>query len=316
MFKLFIFIFFPCSVIAQNLVPNYSFEDTSCTVNVGSPTFFGATNWFNPNDATPDYYGIEAVNNCFTSIYNSNWQSTGEWQYPLTGQKMIGLFASIEGSCTREYIEVELNEALIANLEYCVSINLSLSNRSQICTDCFGVYFSVDELLNPDGYCEFGVQPQLVNSPGTLLSDTLNWMQVSGTFVANGGEKYLTVGNFLSDEMCTIAPVNGTKPNFNVAYYYVDDVVVMNCDSTDVIEFNSETRIEVFPNPTSGFLSISCPHGGIASVYDMAGRRVSQHLYRAGGVSSLDLTSLEMGIYSLRFTDERGFTYVKTFIKY
>ena len=49
-------------------------------------------------------------------------------------------------------------------------------------------------------------------------------MLVQGTFVAAGGESYMTLGNFLTDAGTTVVPASGLYTNF--AYYYFDDVSV------------------------------------------------------------------------------------------
>jgi hypothetical protein len=41
--------------------------------------------------------------------------------------------------------------------------------------------------------------PQIQSSVGNIVTDTLNWTLVTGTFVASGIEKFMVIGNFKSD---------------------------------------------------------------------------------------------------------------------
>ncbi len=154
----FIFILTITNSSSQNLVPNPSFEDTTC-VTGGEwwdvPFFFGSEHWFNPNLATPDYFGIEdQIENCgLYSIYTPSLLNAGEWQYPRTGSKMAALWAGDGISCTREFVEIELNSELLSDSIYCVSFYLSLGNRQMLATDGFGVHFSQDSLLNIESGC-------------------------------------------------------------------------------------------------------------------------------------------------------------------
>ncbi|MEI6834783.1 MAG: hypothetical protein WCL28_12410, partial [bacterium] len=71
--------------------------------------------------------------------------------------------------------------------------------------------------------------PQVVNFGNPIITDTLNWVKVSGIFKAKGGEQYLTLGNFYYDANTKYKIIQPTGI-FN-AGYYVDDVAVYDLDS-------------------------------------------------------------------------------------
>jgi hypothetical protein len=63
--------------------------------------------------------------------------------------------------------------------------------------------------------------PQVANAFGNVITDTLNWTWVGGSFTASGGERWLTIGHFKPDALTTYV----TLPYGNLgAYYYFDDV--------------------------------------------------------------------------------------------
>ena len=69
------------------------------------------------------------------------------------------------------------------------------------------------------------------------MSARFNWTEVCGVYVAKGGEKYISLGNFSSNEDTRYERMkkdNGTK-NIKVsqivaAYYYIDDISVRLLD--------------------------------------------------------------------------------------
>jgi hypothetical protein len=75
--------------------------------------------------------------------------------------------------------------------------------------------------------------PQVKSPVGVLMTDTLGWMKIQGSFVANGTEKYLTLGNFKTTA-ATTRRIMPTSPTFtyqrNVSEYYFDDVSVIDVD--------------------------------------------------------------------------------------
>ena len=300
----FFFFFLNILVFGQNLVPNSSFESTSCTAIPGNVTHFGAENWFNPNNATPDYYGTSGIQGCVTSIYNNSWVNSGEWQFPRTGERMVGLFAAIQSSCTREYLQVRLIEPLEAGEIYCVELYISLSNRSQLCTDCFGVVFTNDSLIDHSTHCELGIFPEVSNPVGNLLNDTTLWTLISGQFIAQGGEQFITIGNLLSDEYCMLVETPGTKPEFNIAYYFVDDVSVVKCTPTTVIEMKNE-KLELFPNPTKGVVSLTHSKKGQVKIFDLQGNLITQMLKKVERLE-FETHNNSIGMYIVIFTTEDG----------
>ena len=64
-----------------------------------------------------------------------------------------------------------------------------------------------------------------------FLTDKVNWMQISGTFVTTGGEDHITIGSFRDDASTNLTPVNGAWPGGT--YYYIDDVSVEPVIATD-----------------------------------------------------------------------------------
>ena len=76
------------------------------------------------------------------------------------------------------------------------------------------------------------------------MSARYNWTEICGQYTAEGGEKYITLGNFMSDEETKDTRMK-KDPKIKVtqtiaAYYYIDDisVVLLGDDETCECEFD------------------------------------------------------------------------------
>jgi hypothetical protein len=73
--------------------------------------------------------------------------------------------------------------------------------------------------------------PQVVNTSG-VITDTANWVKIAGSFVANGTEQFITIGNFKYNAHTTYVkmPDNPLQAAAKGTYYLVDDVSVIESD--------------------------------------------------------------------------------------
>ena len=91
-----------------------------------------------------------------------------------------------------------------------------------------GAYFS-PVALNDSSWKVLAQTPQIVNQSLQPITRTDGWTRISGSFVADGGERYMLIGVFVDDASVTTAPAvggNGTLYFGEGAYYYVDSVSV------------------------------------------------------------------------------------------
>lgn len=218
----------------MNLVPNPSFERyTNCSSMISQFDF--ASPWFTPTDATTDLYSQCAGP---WSFMNTPTNLVGV-QTPLTGQAYAGAVVwSVYGLNTnntyrdyREYMEVPLLSPLFNGQRYQVSFYVSRADNYRYAIAELGACITPGPLITNGFYRNFNVVPQVENPSTNLLASTNSWMLVQGTFIANGGESYLTIGNFRTDANTTCATNNPGGPWPDYAYYLFDDVsVVMLCD--------------------------------------------------------------------------------------
>jgi hypothetical protein len=208
--------------VVQNLVPNPSFE-----YRLGCPEDFSqidrAVLWFQPTLGTPDFF-----HSCDSEAGFAVPQNTLGHQPAKTGLGYGGgqMFNS---TGYREYLATPLLAPLEPGHTYQVSFYVSLAERSRRAVDKIGAYFSVGATTDDTTLHELQFVPQINNTSGTFLSSFDDWMLVSGSYTAVGGENYLTIGNFSNDAETPTIPVEGIGPTplYFMAYYFVDDVSVI-----------------------------------------------------------------------------------------
>jgi hypothetical protein len=101
----------------------------------------------------------------------------------------------------RSIAKVRLKKQLQLGKKYCAKSYLAPLEFEDWFTNGFGMYFDNGQLdtitaTDSNGIYTF-VNPQV--QAQYIIKDTQNWSLVSGTFIANGSESYITLGNYLSD---------------------------------------------------------------------------------------------------------------------
>lgn len=267
-----------CVGHAQNLVPNYSFENIS-----SCPEFFGqggptlAPPWTVPTQGSADVFNeccttgqVDVPNNFFGS------------QPALTGVGYAGFYTRLNAFLYREYIQAPLDEPLVAGTWYAVSFYVSPADNG-CAIEHIGAYLSVDAPGN-GGFAPFDLTPQVVSTEG-FINDFDGWTLVSGCFLAEGGEAHITLGNFESDAD------NPMEPGCNqvYSYYYIDDVTVIESMPPESIDFDLGGPVE------------ACFEYEIDPMLD------GYYFIWEGGSHGPTLTVTETGIYSLTLTDGCNF---------
>ncbi len=194
--------------------------------------------WYPANNSPCSYFNVCANT---VNVY-PDWSTVpyGEpgYQFPKTGNGFVGACTYCPDPANgvdsinyyAEYISVKLNTPLKANICYYGEFYTSLANGSELGTNRIAMYLTQSQFTTTIGSFTNTIQPQIEWDTTKLFTDTINWVKISGKFIAQGGEEYLTIGNFKNGNHTKlqvlasnfILPYPNTSRNF--AYHYIDDV--------------------------------------------------------------------------------------------
>jgi gliding motility-associated-like protein len=268
---LFIYLFIYLNNNAQiNLISNPSFEDTlsglcSSQMGINSVKYWGTNHVF----STPDYYNICANSIVYPNICTIPYSSRS-YQNPRSGNAYIGIGTYIIDvpndsiHIGGEYISSKLNNSLKANTCYYAEFYVNLSNLSEIATNQISALFTQNSFTTAPYSFTNTIQPQVQWDTTQCFTDTLNWVKISGTFIAQGGEQYLTIGNFKDGTHHKKKSVNSNfTPAFGsfisrfFTYILIDDVALYElptpqlqsnaitiCPNSDTLILGDSARIQ------------------------------------------------------------------------
>ena len=302
-FTIFILYFtFFCN--AQNLVPNPSFEDTlSCPTD--QDQLYKVKPWFRPTMGTPDYF-----NQCYHSTSPTPMGIPLNFfghQYARTGNAYAGEYVVYNKKyqfINMEYIETRLIDSLKPGNKYFVTFYVSLGDTCNLATNRMGAYLSKDSLYNYSTLSTLNVTPQIENPVDSVIADKINWIKISGTYIARGGEKFIAIGDFYDYSSNT---VDSLSSGIGGMYYYIDDVSVTLDTTTGINESEVQAlKFDVYPNPTSEKITIriSDPGKYKLQLFNTLGEEVfSEQKIISSARAEIDISQLPPGIYIVQLSN-------------
>jgi len=240
-----------------NLVPNPSFESyTACPNNIGQINF--STGW-NSYANTPDYFNV-----CGDPSFSIPSNAFG-YQVPASGSAYSGFLNYVSNAVFpgnfREYIGAILSTSMTVGVKYFVSFKVVLSIEQSVPSNCasskMGALFSTIP-FNSSNPAPTNNLPKIYSN--TIVSDTLNWTRIFGSFVADSNYKFIAIGNFFTNDNTDTILMNGVNCS---SYYYLDDVCVSQDSSfaaeftTAMKEYEIKNLVSVYPIPASNYIRIN-----------------------------------------------------------
>lgn len=220
-----------------NLVKNSGFEELSSTVKSWDQLNL-ATGWSNPNQGSSDVFSKDARLN--TVGIPDNALGTGSAAYE--GEHFAGFVAYKDDQRPNwrrilsgnedptipayqnysEYLQTALAGPLTAGQKYDVSFRVKLANGSDRAVSGIGAYLSPVQMNEAHRHF-LAEKPQV--STTKIVDDKQNWTLISGTFTAEGTEKFLVLGAFINGGFDRADVIEGADSQR--AYYYIDGVSVV-----------------------------------------------------------------------------------------
>jgi len=234
------------SMIAQNLLKDPSFELYKiCPSNYNQQSLNQLENWEQPAKGTPDYF-----NTCSNKM-NVTRNIFGN-QETFEGEGYVGLVTfSPSQRNYREYLQTKLSRPLQAGELVCASAQVSAADLNRYFTGGFGMYFS-KQRYNNDRSGVLEVNAQVMNPMLNVLDNTDAWVEMSNTFVAEGGEEYVVIGNFLADKQMRVLRKHqvlkeGTTNEWS--YLFIDNVSITVVKSKEECSCTMESPNLVLRDP-------------------------------------------------------------------
>ncbi len=257
-----------------NLVPNPSFENTvSCPFSFGLESY--VQNWRSAR-ATPDYF-----NSCATWTGASSPKNDYGYQTAYTGSAYVGMLTyRTDSSIYTEAIGVQLSQPLQVGVKYYVTFQVSLtlesSTGSMAANNKIGVQFST---IGYSPTNQIAVNNFAHFYTDSIITDTIAWTNVSGSFVADSAYNYLNLGNFF-DKPYIDSIIYGATFG---AYYYFDNICVssdsLTCNQSQqgINQMNNDQSLfKIYPNPSTDYFyikkNIPLPYDLI--IYDILGQKL------------------------------------------
>ncbi len=241
-------VFAASPLAAQNLLPNGSFEERSyCPVSYNTTDLRTLTNWRQATKGTPDHF-----DECSTGKAGIPENIAGnQMAFDGTGYAGLITYTSTKKDY-REYLQAKLSRPLGGGEMICVEMWVSCGDYSLFVTDAFGAHFSKSAVKH-NTFDPLPVSPQFSNPRLHLIDQVDSWVKLSDTFIAEGGEEYITLGNFSPDKRITRlkrTSVEGAKETSKWHYVYIDQVVVRPVnDRSECSCVNDQISAEVHDPP-------------------------------------------------------------------
>lgn len=305
-----IFLFFRPAQAQINLVPNPSFEDTvGCPSNISGQygdEIYKLHNWF-PAGESPDYFNacapsIQSISECSVPINGFGYQN------PNSGSGYIGLYTAVNSPIFfnyREYVGVQLIQSVINGFKYNFRMKVSCGWGGW---QYNGVFSNKIGIKLSNTYFESQFNPLLPTNSctayyDTIVSDTINWKEISFDFIADSNYQYLYIGNFFDSQNTDTILYFGRG-----AYYYIDDVYLAK-DTTYTVNVENhpilfvDSSPEIFPNPINSILKIKSFWNSGFVIYNNIGQAIyDNHVFN--GINEYDVSFLPSGYYIIKFTDD------------
>ena len=304
---------------SQNLVPNPGFEESdSCTFGLGLGQIH---DWYSAF-LTPDH--LQSCQPYGTA--NGLPMNLFTFQHPYEGSSCVGVFTYVDlsGQEQREWIMVSLLETLVPGETYYCSFraNAGFGGNDEypqiwVASDHVGMLFSTYDRhwYSGDPY-PAPLNLAQIQYP-QVLTDTLGWTLVSGSFVADSAYTFLMIGNFFTNSLTDtlhFGDQNAVWPWYDFGYTLIDAVCVSispnGCELENGIALEGNALPYVYPNPATDVLIIGNANGQNARMLDMLGRTLWNGRVEGERIA-IGVASWARGSYVLKLEGSRGKRVVK-----
>ena len=218
---------FTFSQDSENMVENPSFEAIEGKIKRNGAISV-AVGWMSPTKTAADLYSSKVKDGFGTP------DNTYGTEAPYDGGNYAGIRTfSYNDKEPRQYVSAKLKLPLRKDAMYCVKFYVSMAEGSKYAANNIGANFSKKQ-YNIDEDKHILVPTTIQHRDNPVFNAVFGWDEICGTFIAEGGEKFITLGNFYSNaetknqRLKKMKTFTGTS--VMSAYYYIDNVSVIMID--------------------------------------------------------------------------------------
>lgn len=216
------------SVVAQdvdNLVPNGSFEQISGKLRrLGG--IEAAEGWVSPTGVSADLYSASANSPDIQVPQNFYGKEDA-----VDGSNYAGIVVYSHGDkMPRSYLTSKLSTPMKKGMRYRVTFRASLAELSKYSTNKLAAHISKKPFETKEKVPALIEKSHIMHPQEIVFNAMYGWEMVCGEYIAEGGERYITIGNFTPNDQ--VKDEKNKKPRevkgnqIVAAYYYIDDVGV------------------------------------------------------------------------------------------
>jgi gliding motility-associated-like protein len=283
LFIVFLILGFGYNGYTQNLVPNHDFSLRKTCLTTGklsdrlfnwfdaptypSDTIYGSTHSvFDSDTCYPNHdFGYDSIflpgTNCLQNLHFTPFPKEGSGYIAASivdtfldtrswysGSLCQGNFQLRQNNLLfhpgRGFAQVELNQGLQSSKEYVIEFHvMRVFYQNNIVTNNIGALVTQDTFRHFD-YKKQNIVPT-IEAKSPIVQNT-NWIKVKESFVANGTERFLTLGNFRTDKNSNfqMVPLDTNQGGVVGPQYYFDAVYLyLHTDTLFNVELPPDTTL-------------------------------------------------------------------------
>jgi gliding motility-associated-like protein len=233
--------------IADSSFENYTYLPTNYS-SIYKDINTVLSTWFRPTGGTPDYFNTKCTSDSTSlPVYYidsfSYHAACSNYQFPRSGDGVVRIGSYISSNLAyvfrglNSYIQTQFTQPMKKDHNYFVSFYINKSTCSDMSVSNIGAYITNDAIRDysspypPDTAWtnfKYFIIPQILNTKGPI-TDTVNWVKISGIYKAKGDEQWITIGHFpkqSEDYIFDLLPIY-----LSGVSYLIDDVSVYDFPS-------------------------------------------------------------------------------------
>lgn len=205
------------------MLDNGGFEQVEGKIKKGGLVVL-AKGWSSPTKTQADLFSAKVKEG-----YGTPNNPYGK-EDPFEGENYAGITSFSYGDKeARTYISARLKTPMRSGLKYCVKFYVSLAEASKYASNNIAANFSKKQ-FNYDEDRNIMAESHVMAVGNPVFNATFGWDEVCGIYTAEGGEKFITIGNFSSngdtksERMAKNKEFTGQQ--VISSYYFVDNISV------------------------------------------------------------------------------------------